>query len=151
MIEPAYTRLGILIGQTLAGNNFGAPLKIDPPAPFTPSGNERSLVFAAALVSVQTASVRQILGRPIPRHVVERQCRVELAVAGPARAEGLQINADVLNALAVLPGLNPTLDGKAERFLLIDQTDDELPPNGLSVFLNFLIRVRSGDPLGRTP
>ena len=151
MIEPAYTRLGCLLAETLAANAFGSELKIDPPAPFTPAGDERHLVFAAALVSVRTRSVRQIIGRPVPRHVIERDCRLELAVAGPARDQGLYISQITLDALAVLPGLNPTLDGKAERFELVDQTDDELPPNGLSVFLNFIIRVRSGDPLGRTP
>lgn len=151
MIEPAYAHLATLIADCLVATGFETDLKLDPPAPFTPTGDERRLVFAAALVTVGTQSVRQIIGRPIPRHVVERQCRVELAVAGPARAQRLTINQNVLDALAVLPGMNPTLDGLAERFLLIDQTDDELPPNGISVFLNFLIRVRSGDPLGRTP
>ncbi len=150
MIEPAYAQLASSLATSLATNGFSAPLKIDPPAPFTPTGDERHLVFAAALVNVRTQSVRQILGRPIPRHVVERECRLELAVAGPARSQGLVINQMVLDALAVLPGLDPTLGGKAERCVLTDQTDDELPPNGLSVFLNFLIRVRSGDPLGRT-
>lgn len=151
MIEPAYSRLAEIIARIITESGFAADLKVDPPSPFTPSGNERHLVFAASLVAVQTQSVRQIIGRPVPRHVVERQCRLELAVAGPARREGLEISALLLSALAVMPGLNPTLDGTAERLVLVDQTDDDLPPNGLSVFLNFLIRVRSGDPLGRTP
>lgn len=58
---------------------------------------------------------------------------------------------DTLNAVAVLPGINPTLDGLAERLVLGEQQDEDLEPNGLAVMLDFIIRVRSGDPLGRTP
>lgn len=55
MIEPAYVRMGEIVSQTLDENGFSSPLNIDPPAPFTPTGDERSLVFAAALVAVQTS------------------------------------------------------------------------------------------------
>lgn len=153
MIEPAYVRLGQLLAQALVATDFIAAttaLKIDPTAPFAPTGNERQLVRAAALVVVKTEPVRTLLGRPQPRYVVERGARLELALAGPAKDLRKQISDDTLNALAVLPGLNPTLDGMAERFLLGAQTDDELPPNGISIFIDFTIRVRSGDPLGRT-
>lgn len=154
MIEPAYLRAAELFRGALLNAGFiteAFALKIDPPGAFEPSGDERVLITAASLVKVQTQPVRQILGLPQPRYVIERQCRLELAIAGPNRGMRLAVNSDTLDALAVLPDLNPTLDGLAERFELDDQTDDDLPPNGVSVALNFTIRVRSGDKLGRTP
>ena len=154
MIEPAYAQLASRIAEALVGAEFltaAADLKVDPPAPFTPMGDERDLVRAAALVKVQTGSVRQLLGGPGPRQEVERQCRLELAIAGPDRVRRAARVDDALAALAVLPVLHPTLSGTAERLMLGEQTDDELPPNGVSFFLTFTLRVRSGDPLGRTP
>ena len=65
MIEPAYQQLAASIADALISAGFiGAvgDLKIDPAAPFTPTGDERSLVQAAALVKVRTAPVRQLLG-----------------------------------------------------------------------------------------
>lgn len=154
MIEPAYQELADQLAQALVAVGFipsGDKLKIDPEAPFTPTGDERTLVCAAALVKLGTAPVRHILGGAAPRYVVERQCRLELAAAGPARLmRSFRVN-DVLNAVAAIPGRNPTLSGRAERLILGEQTDDELPPNGVSLFLTFTIRVRSGDALGRTP
>lgn len=153
MIEPAYSELASCIADALVASNFlpaAAELKVDPPAPFTPNGDERTLIQAASLVKVQTGSVRQLLGGPAARHVVERQCRLELAIAGPDRLRRENRVEDALLALATLPVRFPTLSGKAERLILGEQTDDELPPNGVSFFLNFTIRVRSGDPLGRT-
>lgn len=154
MIEPAYERLALRIGEALLETGFipdDKQLKIDPPAPFTPQGDERTLVCAAALVKIRTGSVRQLLGGPAPRHVVERECALELAIAGPdALRKELKIDW-VLTRLATLPVRFPTLDGLAERLVLGEQTDDDLPPNGVSFSLNFIIRVRSGDPLGRTP
>ena len=153
MIEPAYERLGELVEAVLIGSGFVTEpggLKVDPTAAFEPSGEERQLITAASMVKVQTQSVRQILGRPVPRHVVERQCRIELAMAGPNKGLRLMINDEMLAALALLPNSHPTLDGLAERLVLVDQADDDLPPNGVTVTLTFNIRVRSGDPLGRT-
>ena len=154
MIEPAYLRAAELFEQALISAGFiteAGALKIDPTAAFEPSGDERVLITAASLVKVQTQSVRQIIGLPAPRHIVERQCRLELGIAGPRRDMRIAIDSDMLDALALLPNAHPTLDGLAERFTLDDQTDDDMPPNGVSVTLSFTIRVRSGDPLGRTP
>ena len=153
MIEPAYERLAELVEEVLIGAGFVTEpggLKVDPTAAFEPQGDEHQIVTAASLVKVQTQSVRQILGRAAPRHVVERQCRIELAMVGPNKGLRLMINDEMLMALALLPNEHPTLDGLAERLILLDQTDDDLPPNGVSVTLTFTIRVRSGDPLGRT-
>ncbi|MNT73171.1 hypothetical protein D3C72_2118450 [compost metagenome] len=82
--------------------------------------------------------------------MIERECRLELALAGPARLLRDDVASDTLDRLAQLPARMPTLSGTAERLTLGEQTDDELPPNGISLFLTFTIRVRSGDPLGRT-
>lgn len=154
-IEAAYAALADLIAQTLVGAGFlGATslLEVDPEAPFEPSGDETEVVAAAALVKVRTGPVRQMLGRPASarRYVVERECRLELAQAGPNREARLSRDAAVVAALAVLPDQDPTLGGKVERWILGEQADDELPPNGTSVFVTFTLRVRSADPLGRT-
>lgn len=154
MIEPAYAALADVIASALMAADFidgAADLKIDPPAPFSPTGDERSLIKAAALVKVQTNPVRRLLGGPAPRYVVQRQCRLELAIAGPDRVRREARIDEALAGLAVLQDQHPTLSGTAERLMLGEQTDDELPPNGVSFFITFTIRVRSGDALGRTP
>lgn len=154
MIEPAYQQLASDVAAALVAAGFinvAADLKIDPPAPFTPTGDERNMVAAAALVKVRTNPVRQLMGGPAVRYVVERQCQLELAIAGPERLRRENRVEDALAALAALQDVNPTLSGKAERLVLGEQTDDELPPNGVSFLITFTIRVRSGDALGRTP
>ena len=152
-IETAYQALATLLRGTLVGTGFlSAPelLEIDPESPFAPDGDETSLVTAAALVKVQTGPVRTMLGGGSPRYVVERRAMLDLAVAGPARAERLALDAATLNALAVLAETDPRLGGTCERFTLVEQTDDELPPNGVTVAITWALRVRSSDPLGRT-
>lgn len=153
MIEPAYAALAAAIASDLVAAAFlpaAGVMEVDPSAPFTPSGDERELVRAAALVKVRTGVVRTLLGGAGPRYVIERECRLELALAGPARLLRDTVADQALARLAQLPAHLPTLGGTAERLVLGDQTDDELPPNGVSLFLTFTIRVRSGDPLGRT-
>lgn len=153
MIEPAYNALAAAIAADLVAADFlptAGVMEVDPSSPFTPAGDERELVRAAALVKVGTGVVRTLLGGERPRYVVERQCRLELALAGPARLLRDAVADEALGRLAQLPARLPTLGGTAERLVLGEQTDDELPPNGVSLFLNFTIRVRSGDPLGRT-
>ena len=154
MIEAAYQNLATAATQALLQVGFiTAPtdLKIDPAAPFTPTGEEKVLVRAAALVKVRTNPVRQLLGGKGPRYVVERQCRLELALAGPDRLLREATVDAVLALLATLPEADPTLSGAAERLILVEQTDDELPPNGVSFFITYTVRVRSSDALGRTP
>lgn len=151
MIETAYAALAEAIGQVLGQSGFLDPpdvLRVDPPETFSPSGDELSLVTVAALVKVQTRPVRTLLGGQAPRYVVERECRLELAAVGPRadlRAARLAAALDGLSRIAVE---GPTLDGQAERLVLTERTDDELPPNGESVFITFILRVRSGDALG---
>ena len=154
MIEPAYQQLASSIADALLSAGFiGAvsDLEVDPSAPFTPSGEEKGLVQAASLVKVKTGPVRQLMGGPKVRYVVERQCQLELAIAGPERLRRENRVEDALFALALLQDDNPTLSGTAERLVLGEQTDDELPPNGVTFLITFTIRVRSGDALGRTP
>lgn len=154
-IETAYTALRDLLQETLQSTGFlgsGQDLELDPESPFAPSGDETDIISAAALVKVKTGPVRQLLGRAAdqPRYVVERECRLELAIAGPSRANRLAIDAETLTTLALLPAQHPTLGELVERFNLTEQTDDELPPNGVATFVTFTLRIRSGDPLGRT-
>ncbi|WP_295707330.1 hypothetical protein [uncultured Brevundimonas sp.] len=154
MIEAAYQALATAAAQALLQVGFiTAPtdLKVDPAAPFTPTGEEKVLVRAAALVKVRTNPVRQLLGGKGPRYVVERQCRLELALAGPDRLLRAATMDAVLALLATLPEVDPTLSGAAERLILVEQADDELPPNGVSFFITYTVRVRSSDALGRTP
>lgn len=154
-IETAYAALAALLENALRGTAFldqAQLLEIDPEAPFAPSGDETGIIRAAALVKVRTAAARRTLGRPAlsPRYVVERECRLELAIAGPNRGVRLEIARETLAVLAQLPDLHPTLGGEAERFMLGEQTDDELPPNGVATFISFTLRVRSSDPLGQS-
>lgn len=154
MIEPAYDHLASLIADSLLAAGFipaVSALKIDPSAPFTPTGDEKTLIQAAALMKVRTGAVRTLLGGAMPRYVVERQCQVELAIAGPDRLRRANRIEDALAELATLQDREPTLGGLAERLILGEQTDDELPPNGQTFFITFTIRVRSSDALGRTP
>ena len=154
MIETAYLALADRLALALVASGFldrVDDLQIDPSAIFTPTGDEDELVRAAALVILKTESIRPILGGPSPRYVVERQCRLELAIAGPERLNGGGYMQAALSALAIIPSAAPTLGGAAERLSLGDRTDEDLPPNGTALSLTFTIRVRSSDPLGCTP
>jgi len=152
MIETAYAALAAALSSALIAADFInqiADLKIDPTAAFEPNGDEATLIKHAALLSVRTNIVRTLLGGPKPRYVIERECRLELAACGPAsdaaRKAALIAAQQAVVALAVD---RPTLSGAAERLALTEQTTDELPPNGEVVLLTFILRVRSGDPLG---
>lgn len=152
-IETAYTAFAAAVQVALREAEYllpDGPLEIDPDSPFEPSGDEEDLIRAAALVKLRTYVARQAMGRPAGsrRYVVERECRVELAMAGPNRAGRLVIEPAAVAALALLPEVNPTLNGACERLVMGERTDDELPPNGAAVFLTFTLRVRSGDPMG---
>lgn len=152
-IETAYQALAALLRTTLVDAGFlPAPelLEIDPESPFEPAGDETTLVTAAALVNVRTGPVRTLLGGGGARYVVERRALLDLAGVGPARAERLALAAATLNALAALAESDPRLGGACERFYLVEQTDDELPPNGVTMSVTWALRVRSSDPLGRS-
>lgn len=152
-LETAYAALAAELQTRLRETEFLSPtgvIQIDPDSPFEPSGEEEDLVVSAALVKVRTYVARQSIGRPAGarRYVVERECRLELGLAGPNRVRRLELEPATLAAVALLPETDPTLGGACERLILTERTDDELPPNGVAVFLTFILRVRSGDPLG---
>lgn len=154
MIENAYLALAERLALALVACGFldaVGELQVDPAAIFTPTGDEEDLLRVASLVQLQTTPVRQILGRASPRYVVDRQCRLELAMAGPARLQNDALFNSALAAVAILPAAAPTLGGTAERLTLGERTDEDLPPNGTAVSLTFTLRVRSSDPLGCTP
>lgn len=154
-IETAYAAFTAAIGAALAHDDVGfiasaGALNVDPEAPVELAGDVEDIETAATVEKAETRPVRQILGRPEQRWVVERLCRVELQAAGPARAARLEVDARAVTTLAVLPNASPTLGGACERWMLVGVEDEILPPNGVAKILNFTIRVRSGDPLGMT-
>lgn len=152
-VPAAYAALADRLAASLVATAFlgaTAQLRLDPESPFEVTGDETSVVAEAALFGVATRVARDILGVP-RRYVVERECRLELGLAGPDRAVRLARMDATLAALAVLPETDRTLGGQCERWDLTASEDDDLPPNGQAVMLTFTLRVRSGDPLGLTP
>lgn len=152
-IETAYAAFAEAVGDALVEAGYlsaAADLQIDPEALVEPTGEETSVQRSATLEKIQTGPVRQILGRPERRWVVERSCRVELMAAGPARVTRLEIDAAAVSALATLANDLPTLSGACERLTLTGVEDEPVPPNGVSKIFTFTLRVRSGDPLGTT-
>jgi hypothetical protein len=152
-IEAAYARLGQQLAAALVASSFIASaeaLRIDPPSTDDPEGDPTNLVTAAALLHVSTGDVRGLMGGGRNRYVVERLARLELAAAAPDDAAWKAALAAAVTACAPIAGDNPTLDGLCERLELTTEEADDLPPDGNKAFLSFVIRIRSGDPLGRT-
>ncbi|MBX3480087.1 MAG: hypothetical protein KF842_06780 [Caulobacter sp.] len=155
-IETAYAALAAALADGLVAAGFLADagdMQIDPPFAVEPDGDETESRRAAELFRLETRPVRDVIGGGVRRYVVERGCRLELASFGPL-ADGEASHEDqlgaVFNALAPLPGTDPTLGQTCERLMLTEALDDDLPPNGLKKMITFVIRLRSGDPLGRT-
>ncbi len=153
VIDLAYGELQRLIGVALVGCQFikdQAGLQVDPPNSFEPQGYDEFLVTSAAILKLSASPTAQMLGAT-PRYVVERTHRLELGAAGPQQADWQAALDNAVTACAPIAAVNPTLGGLCERlFLTVDETDD-LPPDGQKAILTFTIRLRSGDPLGRTP
>lgn len=150
-IETAYAAFACAVTQALVAGSFvldDAAVRVDPEAASEPDGDETDIVTFATIEKGVTRPVRQILGRSEQRWVVERECRVELLSAGPARDRRLEIDAGAVAVLARLPTVLPTLDGECERLLLTGVEDEIVPPNGVAKVFTFILRVRSGDPLG---
>lgn len=152
-VETAYAAFVAAVAAALADPDVGFitaadQLHVDPEAPIELAGDVESVETAASVEKVETRPVRQILGRPEQRWLVERSCRVELQAVGPARADRLQVDARAVAALALLPSSMPTLSGACERLILVGCEDEILPPNGVAKIFAFTLRVRSGDPLG---
>lgn len=154
-IPIAYAALCARIAGALANAGFitaADVLAIDPDSAVEIDGDARDLESVAAVVQLGTAPVRTFLGRGpgFVRYAVERQVRLELAIASPDRQQRDQVLDAALAALAPLCDADPTLSGAAERCGLSGREDDDLPPNGRKVFLTFFVRARSADPLGLT-
>lgn len=153
-IETAYAALATAIATALVAAGFlpaPAALQIDPPSPFEPSGDETEVITAAALLVVSTEGNQRRLGGPVRRYVVERTCRLELAACGPVEALWRAALAAAETALAPLCDAEMTLGGTCEAVELGSFENEDLEPNGAQRLVTFLIRLRSGDPLGRTP
>lgn len=150
-IDTAYVAFADAVAAALVAVGFlpdAAALNIDPEDLVEPDGSETETRRAATLENGGTRPVRQILGRPEQRWVVERTCRVELLQYGPAQSERREVDAAAVAALAALPASLPTLSGACERLMLDESDRTPVDPNGVAHAFTFRLRVRSGDPLG---
>ncbi len=152
----AYEALGDSLADGLVAAGFLSgveQLQRDPESGFEPDGEETEVQTAAALFGLQTTPVRQLMGGTGTRWVVERQVRLELCAIGPV-ADGEETHEERVAGLLViaanLPASDPTLSGLCERLELTGLEDDDLGPNGIKKAITFIIRLRSGDPLGLT-
>lgn len=153
-IDTAYAAFTDAVAAALVEAGFldQAPdLNIDPEDMVEPTGDELVTTRAATVEKGETAPVRQILGRPEQRWVVERTCRVELLQYGPASDQRRTVDADAIVAIAGLASSLPTLGGACERLLLSESEQTPVEPNGVARSFTFTLRVRSGDPLGTRP
>lgn len=152
-IETAYAALTAALGQALTTAGFisaAEALRVDPEDLIEPTGDELDVQTSAMVERGETRPVRQILGRPQPRWVVEMDCRLELMIWGPSGADRLEISIDAIAAVSTLPAVAPTLSNACERLLLTGLDAAPIEPNGVSKTFTFTLRVRSGDPLGAT-
>lgn len=147
----AYAAFTAALAEALVAAQFlpeAAALRVDPQDLVEPTGDELEVQTSAMVENGQTRPVRQILGRPTQRWVVEGDCRVELMAWGPSGETRLEISAAAVAAVAALPATLPTLAGACERLLLTGLDEAPIEPNGVSKAFTFTLRVRSGDPLG---
>lgn len=153
-IDAGIAALADTVGSALEASGFllsSLDLAVDVSDAVPPRGDEIEFVRWSALTRGETRTVRALVGRPDPRYVVEHRAMLDLAWAGPARADGRGMHALALAAVAALPQQYPTLGGQVERFFIEQGEDQALPPNGWATSLVCAFRIRSGDPLGLTP
>lgn len=162
-IDATYAVLLASLGAALFGAGFISvvgDLEDEPEGawePEDPTGDDddpdAGVKTAAALFPLEANPVRQLMGGGVRRWVVELPCRLELAVVGPV-AEGSDSHKTLiraaLDAVAVLPADDPTLTQTCERLEIGGGVYEDLPPSGLKMMIDFTIRLRAGDPLGRT-
>lgn len=155
-VDVADAALKTALAQALVGGAFiptAEALALNPDGPCEPNGDETEVQTSAQLFTLDVRKVRPLMGSGMPRWVVDRTCRLELAVFGPVPAgqdDHPARLAAALNLVAAISADSPTLGGTCERFEITGQEDDDLPPNGQKVSLGFTYRLRAGDPLGRT-
>lgn len=155
-IDAAYAIFCGALAEALVDAGFIAAvegLEIDPPGPCHPSGDETSVQTAAQLFALDIQIVRPLLGSGTPRYLLDFGYRLELAAFGPAPDGGPDDKARMkaaMDAIAPVADADPTLTQTCDRVSLVGAEDDDLPPNGVKTALTFNIRLRAGDPLGRT-
>lgn len=160
-IELAYEALGAKLAAALVAAEFllaTTDFVLNPTSPFEPTEpdaeddgeGEPTVQVTASLVKLKTGPVRQILGRPTQRFVVERLCLLELSVFGGDAARQAALYDAAITAAAGVPVAFSTLEGLCEMLLIAEAEDDAIAPSGDVTSITFSIRLRSGDPLGRT-
>lgn len=153
-IEPAYAAFVAAVATSLVEAGFlsaAGKLEVDPEDLIEPDGSALETKRSASVEKGETAPVRQMLGRPEQRWIVERTCRVELLQYGPAQEQRHEVDAAAVAAMARIAVDLPTKPGVFERLFLDSSEFTPVDPNGASYAFTFRIRVRSGDPLGVTP
>ena len=151
-LPAAYQALGRTLQQGLVAAGVLAnpsAFVLDPSVPLEPAEGSPTLIAAAGLVGLETSAEARFIGSP-RRYQVERQARLELAVAGPDPAARAAVVARALTALARIPEVDPTLNGLCERLEVLALEDEDWPPDGQKILITFLLRVRSADALGMT-
>lgn len=155
-IDTAYAALCAKLAEDLVTAGFLArpeALEVDPAGACAPGGDETAVQTSAQIFSLSIDPVRQLMGGAVSRWVVDAQYRLELAAFGPS-AEGeetyKQRLAAAMTAVALVVADDPTLGQTCERLIASSSEDDDLPPNGMKVAVPLTIRLRAGDPYGRT-
>lgn len=155
-VDTAYEALRAALETALLAAGFiadGEALKDEPEGPWEPEGDVDGVQVGAALFPLEVVPVRQLMGGTVRRWVVELPCRGEFAIFGNV-ADGEDSHRvrmrSALDEMAVLPSTDPTLTQTVERLEIGGATYEDLPPSGLKMLVEFTLRLRSGDPLGRT-
>lgn len=156
IIDLAYDQLRIRLARALVGCGFltlEEDLQADPDSEFEPSPDAVGLEVAAEIFRLGAAPTRQLSGGGRAHYVVEETYHLVLTCAGPAPSgDGAKSRLDkALTVLAPVADDDPGLDGACERVWLEAVTPGDLPPNGRTARLAFVVRLRAADPLGRTP
>lgn len=154
-IEIAFNALSEAVAAALVASGFltdPVGLQVDPLSAFEPSPDAVGLEIAAELFRQEVRPVRQLMGGATPRWVVDMPVQLVLSAHGPAPyGDGPKVRLGrALTALAPLGGDDPTLGQTCERLTFAGLADNDLPPNGVAATLSLVIRLRAGDPLGRT-
>ena len=151
-LPEAYQALAAALAASLvAAGVLTTPdaFEVDPVNGVEPSETPDAISAVAGLIGLETSSEIRFLGSP-RRYIVERQARLELAVAGPTAASRAAVLTLALTAVAAIPEADPSLGGRCERLELLSLEDEDWPPSGQKILITFLLRVRSADALGMT-
>lgn len=114
------------------------------------AGPAGDLQTAATLISAQARTVQRMTGRP-PVYVVERDVVLTLSADAPDPERRDAALEAAVAAVARLWEADETLGGACERLLPVASTPEDFGATGLSERIELTVRVRAGDPFGRTP